>query len=162
MDTGAATQRLRAIVKGYQVSWRVYPEWVATRDDHIPQVGFQLQLRGVHPPGSHPAPGCDVCQEAYAGLQEVAAWILPKEKRQSAYDMLSFDSSFHYDASPHSPAYVELIIVIRHRDNSEGPVDECEVRCLKEMQERLRELGAARSGALAAGPHSAVGKRQLG
>ena len=161
MDTEATNERLREMVKRYRVSWRVYPESVTTRDHHIPQVGFQLGLRGVHAPGSHPAPGCDLCREVYAALEEITAWILPHEKRQSTYDMLSFDSSLHYDLNPRAPAYVELTILIRHRENYESPVDECEMRCLGEMEERLRELGASRATATS-GLRTAVGKRQAG
>jgi len=161
MDTEATKQRLREIVKRCRVSWRVYPESVTTRDHHTPQVGFQLQLRGLHPPGSHPAPGCDLCREVYSELKEIAAWILPQEKRQSTYDMLSFDSSFHYDPAPRSAAYVELTILIRHREGYERPVDECEIRCLKEMEEHLRELGASR-GTATLGSHTATTKMRVG
>lgn len=37
-----------------------------------------------------------------------------------------------------------LTIKILHRRGYERPVDECEDRCWKEMEERLLELGAAR------------------
>jgi len=75
--------------------------------------------------------------------------------------MLSFDVSLHYDSSPRALPYVELTILIRHRENYESPVDECEMRCLGEMEERLRELGASR-GTVTSGLHTAVGKKQAG
>lgn len=161
MDTDAITQRLREIAKRYRVSWLVYPESVATRDHHVVQSGFQLALRGFHAPDSHPAPGCDLCKVVYSGLHEIAAWIVPHEKRQSTYDMLSFDVSLHYDPSPRTLAYVELTVLIRHRENYESPVDECEMQCLGEMEERLRELGASRSTATS-GVRTAVGRKQAG
>ena len=37
---------------------------------------------------------------------------------------------------------VRLTIQILHRDHWDQPIDECEERCLKDMEQALRELGA--------------------
>jgi hypothetical protein len=114
------------------------------KDHSLQEVGFRLELHGEHAEGSHPMPGCALCQEIYMGLQEIAAWILPKEIRDSSYDLEAFDSSLHYSDPIKDPGSVRLGIAILHRSGFDRPVDACEVRCLREIQEKLRRLGVPR------------------
>ena len=87
------------------------------------------------------SPGCHLCSETFADLRRVAEWILPKEQRPSQYDIPPFDQSLH--ASESGRFDVALPIRIEHRHRHFDSVDDCEERCLKEMQERLAELGVS-------------------
>ena len=72
----------------------------------------------------------------------IAKWIIPTEPRESGYDICAYDQAIHYAPSRHFRPEVCLEIGIRHRWGFDREVDACEVRCLNEMTQRLRELGA--------------------
>ncbi len=133
---------MRQLVERYRVCWEVWPESICA-DGKRRQTGFQLELYGTHDAMTeHPLPGCPACQRLYAALRTIAEWILPEEKRPSTYEIGAFDQSLRYSPARHNRPDVTLRIRILHREGFESPVDSCEVRCLTEMQERLRELGA--------------------
>ncbi len=144
MESEQTEQRLREIVARYRVYYEIRPESVPLKDHSLQEVGFRLELHGEHATGSHPMPGCTLCQEIYAGLREIAAWILPKEIRDSSYDLEAFDASLHYSHPTKDPGSVQLGIDILHRSGFDRPVDACEVRCLREMEEKLRRLEVRR------------------
>jgi hypothetical protein len=142
MNRDETKDRLRETVTRHRVYWRVWPEW-AILHGRREQVGFRLELYGMHMAGCRPTPGCEDCREVYSKLREIAAWILPREQRDSNYEVLSFDAALHYDSLAQNPGSVVLAILIVRRGTYEQPTDACQVRCLREMQDRLRELGAA-------------------
>jgi S1-C subfamily serine protease len=99
-----------------------------------------------------PAPGCDHCQEVFGGLLEIAEHILPsKSDRPSEYLIGPYEHSIRYSRKRGLRPDVSLTIKIVHRQGL-GPVDECEQRCLKVMEERLVALGASQGTWL---PHKA-------
>ena len=142
MNYGDGKQRLQQIVAQHQAYWQVLPEWAILRDHRREQVGFRLELYARHSSNCTPTPGCEHCRDLYNRLREIADWITPREERDSAYQILSFDAALHYGSSAHGPGEVMLAILIVHRSGFERPVDACEVRCLREMEQQLRELGA--------------------
>jgi hypothetical protein len=109
-------------------------------------VGFELTLYATHDRGhTSLTPGCDRCVETFAGLQRIAECILPREHRPSMYDILPFDSSLHLSARHHLLPEVTLTIHIVHRRGYQDPIDECEKRCLQEMEDNLHQLGIPRN-----------------
>ncbi len=133
---------LTELAKRYRLCWEVWPEYVYVGEERR-QVGFQVELCGTHEPGvEHPEPGCPDCQRIFAALHEIAEWILPRERRPSTYKIGPYDQAIRYTRVRGNRPDVTLTIKIVHREGFERPVDACEVRCLKEMQERLKELGA--------------------
>lgn len=137
-DTG---QELRQIIDKHTVHYKVLPHYEIDDGKRV-MVGYDLELYGSHDHGNtRSSPGCHLCTETYADLRRVAEWILPKEQRPSQYDIQPFDASLH--ASGSGPLEVVLPIRIEHRHDFFGPVDNCEQRCLKEMQEKLAELGVS-------------------
>jgi hypothetical protein len=107
--------------------------------------GFDLELYGTHDHGhSSLTPGCERCVATYGDLRQIAEWILPKEERPSVSEIESFDHSLHGERSAKPRFEVELKIAIRHRHGWDRPVDECEKRCLGEMEAKLREIGVRR------------------
>jgi hypothetical protein len=132
---------MKALVTKYRVCWSVYPE-KAFVDEKLRQIGFRLELYGTHPPDvGHLDPGCVHCREVWAALKRIAAAIIPDGSRDSEYDIETFDDALHYSKQRKNRAEVELHIDIIHKSGF-GPVDECENRCLKEMTDKLVQLGA--------------------
>jgi hypothetical protein len=133
---------LRELVQRHRVCWESWPEYLMVKREKR-QIGFSLELSGTHERGvEHPSPGCQHCRAVYAALQTIAVYILPRELRPSRYEIESYQPAISYSVSRRNRPDVTLTIRIVHRQGYERPVDECEERCLEEMKQRLRELGA--------------------
>ena len=144
-QTATLVERLKEIARRHQTCYEVWPEW-STKDGRKIQIGFELQLCGINEHvaqnASHPVPGCPHCFHTYSDLREIAEWVLPREERPSRYDIQGFDHSLHQAPSKRQRrSEVVVTIVIMHRNDFNRAVDDCESRCLKEMRERLKELG---------------------
>ncbi|MBI4442587.1 MAG: hypothetical protein HY649_04355 [Acidobacteria bacterium] len=136
------TRLLADFVELYRVCWEVWPEYIALNGEKR-QIGFVLELVGTHEPGvEHPTPGCDHCLRVFGALQAIAEYILPKETRPSRYEIEVYDQAIRYSPKRRNRPDVILQIKILHRQGFERPLDECEIRCLTEMKQRLRDLGA--------------------
>ena len=146
-ETSSTVDQLRQIIALHDVRYEVRAHedvvGVGDRAERV-KTGFDLELYGTHDHGhSSLTPGCERCTATYRDLRQVAEWILPKEKRPSVYDIEPFDHSLH-SARSTKRFEVELKIRIHHRHGWEEPIDECETRCLAEMEARLREIGVRR------------------
>lgn len=136
-------ERLKALVREHRVCWEVWPEQLAGVGRGPLQVGFDLVLNGAHTHDKdRPSPGCEKCQVIFEHLREIAEWIMPKVERPSRYDIQFFDHSVHFAPERGNRPDVALTIKILHRSEIDRPVDECEVRCLNEMKEKLAQIGA--------------------
>ena len=130
------------LVRQFRVCWEVCPEYAFVNQERR-QVGFILELYGTHETWvEHPEAGCDECLRVFHALQTIAEDILPQEYRPSRSDLGIYDQAIHYDRKRAERPDVVLPIKITHREGYDRPVDECENRCLKEMKQRLLELGA--------------------
>jgi hypothetical protein len=133
------TRELKDIIVKHTVRYQVWPHY-ELRDGTRVMIGFDLELYGTHDHGTTGlSPGCHLCQETFADLERIAKFILPKDERPSQYDIPPFDPSLHRSAK--GTFEVVLPIRIEHRQNFSDPIDSCEKRCLKEMQDSLAELG---------------------
>ena len=136
------TKLLTDLVREFQVCWEVSPVYAYVREERK-EVGFVLELYGTHEPWvEHPEAGCDHCLRVFTALQTIAEGILPEEFRPSRSDLGIYDQAIHYARKRAGRPDVVLPIKITHREGYERPVDECENRCLTEMKQRLREMGA--------------------
>jgi len=135
-------EALRELVERFRVCWEALPDYYYVKKEKR-QIGFTLELAGTHEAGvEHPLPGCPHCHKVRMALQAIADWIMPKERRDSGYDIVPYDQSIQYEAVRKFRPDVSLRIRIQHRSGFDRPVDACEVRCLNEMKQRLKELGA--------------------
>jgi hypothetical protein len=104
-------------------------------------VGYDIELRGTHEPGTERVTaGCAACETVWMDLRRIADAVLPKEIRPSDYEMPVFDHALHEASRGRED--VQLTIEIRHREDYNRPLDECEERCLHEIVAKLRALGA--------------------
>lgn len=137
---------LREMVRQHQVCYEVWPEWSMKDGSKIEN--FELQLYGIsshadsNANAQHPVPGCPICLRTYSDLREIAEWALPADERPSRYEIQAFDHALHLaSARRFRRKEVVVTIVIMHRDDFNRAIDDCENRCLKEMKERLKQLG---------------------
>lgn len=138
MESNPVTE-FKQIIKRHTIRYEVWPHYEIADGKRV-IVGFDVELYGTHDHGApRLSPGCRLCTETFADLRRIAEWILPKEQRPSQYDVAPFDQSLH--ASAGGRFEVLLTIRIEHRRGFFDPVDACEERCLKEMQQKLVELG---------------------
>jgi hypothetical protein len=143
-DTSAPL-KLKELVQRFRICWEALPDCYYVKNEKR-QIGFTLELTGTHEVGvEHPEPGCQHCHYVRQVLQEIADWILPKERRDSDYEVLPYDQGIQYTAARKFRADVSLRIWIRHRSGFDREVDACEVRCLNEMTQRLTEIGARKT-----------------
>jgi len=134
---------LSQLVIQHKVCWEVLPHFLIDKYDNRIQVGFELDLLGIHyHPEHHPTPGCDESVNVYNDLKKIAKWIVPTEERESKYDIGIFDRSIHSSPIRKLRDEVTLTLKILHRQGFDRPLDACEVDCLKEMEQKLKELGA--------------------
>ena len=143
MENMTSDKRLAELVRRFQVCWEEWPEQ-AIVDGEKTNVGFALDLYGTHDMATGRfEPGCRACQQVYEGLRAIAEWILPKEPRPSISVLSPYDGSVHYAPRRRDRPEIVLTIRILHQEDIDAPVDECELRCLADMKQRLRQLGAA-------------------
>ena len=134
---------LKALVQRHQVCFESYPIWHVPLGGGKVAIGYELDLIGTHDhPTRPPSPGCDECKPVQRALLTIARAILPPNDRPSRYALEPYDVAIHF--SPRRKMRKDLVVAIdiMHRDRFDRPVDACEVRCLHEMTEKLKQLGA--------------------
>lgn len=147
-STDRKSDQLRRIVALHDVVYevRAHEEVVKFRSESkLVRNGFDLTLCGTHSHGhSTMTPGCRHCVDTYQDLEAIARWIMPSEERASFYDISGFDRALHSVRTPSRRLEVNLTVRIKHRQGWAEPIDECERRCLKEMEGNLKALGVRR------------------
>lgn len=140
-DSNEFVERLKELVEKHQVCYEVWPETLLVNGQRV-KVGFELQLYGSHQHGKTEfSPGCRLCVETFEDLRQIAERIMPKEERLSLYEIEPYDRSLHLEPKRKFRPEVALTMKILHRHGFDQPVDQCEERCLKEMKEKLEQLG---------------------
>ena len=139
---GEALAELQELVQRFRVCWQAWPE-----DTYLEgakrAIGFSLELIGTHEPEiKHPDPGCEHCRRVYSAVKRIADWIMPKEERPTVYEFEPYRQAISYSHARHDRPDVTLTIRIVHRSEFDRPVDDCEVRCLNEMKQHLKDIGA--------------------
>jgi hypothetical protein len=136
-------EKTKELVIQHKVCWEVWPKYHVDRNGKKVEIGFELDLIGTHyHPVKTPLPGCVECAKVYEDLKQIAKWIIPKEERDSLYEIRPFDSSIHQAPMRKFRKDITLTIKILHREGFDRPIDACEIECLKEMKNKLKELGA--------------------
>jgi hypothetical protein len=134
----------RDIVRRFSVYYEVRPESTLLHDHTIRQVGFCVDLYGRDGQGPPLNPGDERSKEIYRGLWEIASQIVPEEQEDCRYQLDGFDASLHFDSHGSKCGRVQLKIHILHKHGFEQPIDAGETRALKEMEDRLKNLGIHR------------------
>ena len=140
---GANHADLKVLVERHKVCWESYPIWNVIPNVGKTQIGFELDLMGTHDhPQKAPSPGCEECHTVYRALLAIAHAIIPPGDRASRYPIEPYDVSISSSPRRKMRKDVTLAIDVMHREHFDEDVDACEVRCLSEMKEKLKQLGA--------------------
>lgn len=142
-EPNVSEQDLEQLVKDHKVCWEVWPLRHVDPDTGLRTIGYQLELMGTHHEPEHPPnPGCEECSKVYAALRTIARTILPKEERDSTYQVRLFDHAMRFSPRRGFRKDVQLVLTIQHRTDYTEPIDACETQCLREMEQNLKRLGA--------------------
>jgi len=137
---------IKALVKRFRVCWEVYPLQILAKEG-IRKIGFDLELFGTPECGNeHMMPGCQHCQRVEAALEEIANWIMQRESSSCTHMVCADGASLSYAPVRANRPDVDVRVFIGHRHDWDQPMDECEERCLKDIEQALTELGACKGG----------------
>lgn len=143
-DATRMTEELKELVEKHTVCYEVFPDRLMVKGEPR-TAGYELQLFGSHEHGtSRMTPGCEICVHTFRDLLRIAESILPREARDSKYEIREFDAALHMAPGRGLRPEVALSIMIEHKHDPEAPIDNCETQCLHEMEQRLRDLGVRR------------------
>ena len=146
-------ETLRGWVREHRVCWELSPLSELDHHARVP-VGYELRLFARHAPAVKADPGCAECRDLYEKLKAIALYALPREHRPTRYEVAPFDASFHLRPESGWVPEVQLTLAIVHREGYLRPIDDCETKCAREIEDRLRALGA-QSKAWSDGPSAA-------
>ena len=133
---------LKALVRRFRVCWEVYPLRILAKEG-IRKIGFDLELFGTPECGiEHVMPGCEHCQRVEVGLLDIADWIMRRGTADSTHIVSPDGASLSYAPVRANRPDVVVRVFIGHRHQWDQPADECDERCLKDIQQALAELGA--------------------
>jgi len=90
----------------------------------------------------HLSPAAICAEKVYDDLKKIAEGIRPEEHRASFYEIEPYRPVIRATRKRKLRGEVSLSIKILHRDHYEEPIDKCETRCLVEMEDRLKQIGA--------------------
>lgn len=134
--------RLRELVERFQVCWCTSRE-NAVIDGEVRPIGFNIELSAVHDhPERPPTPGCPECEPVLAALREIVEFVLPKDARDSRYEVHLKRLGLEFSGAHRDRPEVVALIQVLHKRGVNDPIDACEVRCLNEMTKALADLGA--------------------
>jgi hypothetical protein len=135
---------LKELIHRHKVCWNVWPEFTTARRDKR-QIGYEVELAGTPEHGiTHLEPGSEPCQHVFTALRQIAEYVMPREEHPLIYEIGPFDQSIRYWRLHSNRPDVLLSVKIFASDGYEHTVDDCEDRCLREMEDRLQDLGAGR------------------
>jgi hypothetical protein len=145
---GGSRERVEDVARQFHVHYEVHPESVALRDQSIRQVGFRLELHAGVGTDSGARLGDDQCREAILGLLDVSSFLVPAAEGDCCYEVSGSPTAFYNLGIPQGgQGCVRLDIRVRRREGWERPVNGMEARVLRELEDRLRDLGVPQASA---------------
>jgi hypothetical protein len=140
--SAASLARLRELVRRHQVCWESRPEYASAEDGPRP-VGFVIEITATHDrPHRPPVSGCPECEPALRAIEAIVAFVLPRGRRDSIYDVHVRHGALEYAPRRGNRPEVSATIHVLHAEGADRPVDPCEERCRHEIVHKLGELGA--------------------
>ncbi|HEX3034608.1 MAG TPA: hypothetical protein VHT73_05655 [Thermodesulfobacteriota bacterium] len=133
--------RLMLIVKERKVFWTVIPIDLVNQDGRKYQAGFGLVLAGIAPEreeGVQSSKG-----NVFKDLRQIANWLVPKDNTNIRCEIKTNISSFFYVPGEIDTERRNYILGIRiwNKGGMDEPVGIHQIEALKEMEERLKQIG---------------------
>jgi hypothetical protein len=143
MSTVKPPTVLMELAQHFRVCWETVPE-LSVQEGVERRIGFVLQLRGTHEPDAeHSVTTCIHCHNLFASLHIIADWLLPREQRTLMHEAEVHSPGQIYSRAQLSHSDVIFAIHVVHRGASEQFAEECVTQWLKELEWRLKVLGAS-------------------
>ena len=134
---------LKNLVNKHRVCWEVWPLFYLDKNGVKFQIGFDLEIFGTHSNEQQTLePGSQESAEILEDLKKVAESIIPQEKQYCRSEIQVFDDLIQFSPLRKFRDDFTVGIKITHRSGYDRPVDACEIECLKQIEEKLKELGA--------------------
>ena len=136
------SEHIHALIKQHDACYQVLPYYILQeepphRTTKRIQAGFDIDVYGIKP--SHEQhPGRDYAL-GYVALEKVVETVVPHTGESCSVEVISFPSEVVFDAKRQFQQEGMLRIRITHRGLQAA--GEPEERALKEIKERLRDLG---------------------
>lgn len=145
MFTQVVEAKVKAVVQRHRVVFEVLRALEVVDGKRL-AVGYDLELRGAHPrDGRGLLPGCQRCEQVWADLAGIAYSLWPAfEDRATTFRVDPFDRALLAPPPGRDGVRdeVRLTLRIRHWANLFAPDPEGEERCVRELREALRSIGA--------------------
>ena len=132
---------LRQLVLKHKVCWDVWPVYYIDKNRGKVQIGFELDLVGIVSDLGK-SPESAKSDKVLRDINNVAEWITSEEKQHCRSDINSFDNFKQYSPLRSFREDYKVGIKILHRVSIGRPVDNCEIECLADIEEKLKKLGA--------------------
>ena len=134
---------LKKLVRKHRVCWEVWPLFYLGKDGDKVQIGFDLEVIGTHSDDQQTLePGSQESAEILQDLKKVAEFIVPQEKQYCRSEIQVFENLIQFSPLRKFRDDFTVGIKITHRSGYDRPVDTCEIECLKQIEEKLKKLGA--------------------
>ena len=145
IDAPTIREALRNVVVRHQVCYEVWPEWSGC-GGRVRRIGYCVTICGVNDGidcvVGHHVPGCPHCGLTYDELHKIAEWIALTERQDCRFEIGPFDRAWHIAPRQRwSRNEITVNVKIMHRHNVDGPLDDSQERCLKELRANLAKLG---------------------
>jgi hypothetical protein len=136
-------QELKNLITRHRVCWEVWPLFYLDKNGDKVQIGFDLEIIGTHSNEQQTLePGSQESAEVLQDLKKVAESVIPQEKQYCRSEIQVFDNLIQFSPLRKFRDDFTVGVKITHRSGYDRPVDACEIECLKQIEEKLKELGA--------------------
>jgi hypothetical protein len=134
---------LEQLVQRHQVCWEVWPLLDYDDAGTRTQVGFEVDLFGVHA-GAAPQPSAEAAENVavYEALLRIAGRVIPTDLADIDCAVEAYDASIHATRRRRYREDVQLQILVRHKNDVTRVMDEGEAEGVRRIEDALRALGA--------------------
>lgn len=130
------------LVERFQVCWETLPEFSLLGSEKR-RIGFALELYGNHDSSAeHTAETCIHCHNVFGSLHVIADWALPREKRAMMHEAEVHFPGLTYLSAQQKPVGVRFAMRVVHRGEPDKIDEDTIAQWSRELEWRLRELGA--------------------
>ena len=137
--------KLRKLVRKYRVYWVVMPAIHINQSGSKVQIGYNLALVGTSSKSDKTdlEPGGKESSEISTNLREIAKGIMPEEDSGVRCQIRELDNFLFHNPQDQEKnrKSVALVLQMRHREKFDRPVDNFLMGALKELEERLKDIG---------------------
>jgi hypothetical protein len=138
--------KLRKLVRKYKVYWLVMPAIHVTESGSKVQIGYNLALVGtsLNSDKTMLEPGSKESSDVSTNLRQIAEGIMPGEDSGVRCHIRDLDNVLFHNLQDQEKnrKSVALVLQIRHREKFDRPVDNFLMGAFKELEERLKKIGA--------------------